>query len=82
MLRARLGPRFPRAKHGLTTFGHFTQTEDLFVTRPQSLRPDLIDAALTSARGVGTPLWLYEAEPIRQRSGNCQDSIASASPKS
>ena len=35
--------------------------------RYQSLQPDLIDAALTSARGVGTPLWLYEAEPIRQR---------------
>lgn len=31
------------------------------------MRPDLIEAALTSVRGVGTPLWLYEAEPIRQR---------------
>lgn len=37
------------------------------MTRPQSLRPELIDAALTSARALGTPLWLYEAEPIRQR---------------
>jgi len=37
------------------------------VTRPSSLRPDLIDAALRSARSIGTPLWLYEAEPIRQR---------------
>jgi diaminopimelate decarboxylase len=37
------------------------------VTRPQSLRQDLIDAALISARSVGTPLWLYEAETIRQR---------------
>ncbi|WP_246132757.1 diaminopimelate decarboxylase [Devosia ginsengisoli] len=37
------------------------------MTRPQSLRPDLIQAALKSAQGVGTPLWLYEAEPIRQR---------------
>ncbi|GLQ08996.1 diaminopimelate decarboxylase [Devosia yakushimensis] len=37
------------------------------MTRPQSLRPELIDAALTSARSLGTPLWLYEAEPIRQR---------------
>lgn len=37
------------------------------MTRPPSLRPDLIDAALTSAAKLGTPLWLYEAEPIRQR---------------
>jgi diaminopimelate decarboxylase len=37
------------------------------VTRPQSLQQDLIDAALTSARSVGTALWLYEAEAIRQR---------------
>lgn len=37
------------------------------MTRPDSLRPDLISAALTSARRVGTPLWLYEAEPIRDR---------------
>ena len=37
------------------------------MTRPQSLQQDLIDAALTSARSVGTPLWLYEAEAIRQR---------------
>jgi diaminopimelate decarboxylase len=39
----------------------------LFVTRQQFLRPDLIDAALRSARGVGTPLWLYEAESVRER---------------
>lgn len=37
------------------------------MTRPVSLQPDLIDAALSSARKLGTPLWLYEAEPIRQR---------------
>lgn len=37
------------------------------MTRPDLLRPDLISAALTSARRVGTPLWLYEAEPIRDR---------------
>ena len=35
--------------------------------RPQSLPQPLIDAALTAARGVGTPLWLYDAEAIRQR---------------
>ena len=67
MLRARLGPPFSSSQAWPNHFRPFTQTEDLFVTRPQSLRPDLIDAALTSARGVGTPLWLYEAEPIRQR---------------
>jgi diaminopimelate decarboxylase len=61
--QARFRSSQARPKH----FRPFTQTEDLFVTRPQSLRPDLIDAALTSVRGVGTPLWLYEAEPIRQR---------------
>jgi diaminopimelate decarboxylase len=37
------------------------------MTRPVSLRPDLIEAALTSARKLGTPLWLYEAESIRER---------------
>lgn len=37
------------------------------MTRPDSLRPDLIGAALKSARAVGTPLWLYEAQSIRQR---------------
>lgn len=35
--------------------------------REHALRPDLIDAAITAAQGVGTPLWLYEADPIRQR---------------
>ncbi|KKB12647.1 diaminopimelate decarboxylase [Devosia geojensis] len=33
------------------------------------MRPDLIAAALSAARSVGTPFWLYEAEPIRQRVG-------------
>lgn len=37
------------------------------MTRPQSLQQDLIDAALTSARRLGTPLWLYDAESIRRR---------------
>jgi diaminopimelate decarboxylase len=37
------------------------------VTRPEILRPDLVAAALRTARSVGTPLWLYEADPIRQR---------------
>jgi len=37
------------------------------VTRPNSLPQHLIDAALTSAQSAGTPLWLYEAEAIRQR---------------
>ena len=37
------------------------------MTRPQSLQQELINAALTSARSVGTPLWLYAAEAIRQR---------------
>jgi diaminopimelate decarboxylase len=37
------------------------------VTRPSSLRPQSIAAALQSATAVGTPLWLYEAEPIRER---------------
>jgi diaminopimelate decarboxylase len=37
------------------------------VTRPQSLRQELIDAALASVRGMGTPLWLYDAELIRRR---------------
>ncbi|MBB3590843.1 diaminopimelate decarboxylase [Rhizobium sp. BK529] len=35
--------------------------------RPEFLRSELIDAALTSVRAVGTPLWLYEAESIRER---------------
>ncbi len=39
------------------------------MTRPSSLRPDLIDAALASVRKLGTPLWLYEANLIRERAG-------------
>src|SRR5689334_15539100 len=35
--------------------------------RPDSLKPALIDAVQKSARHVGTPFWLYEAEPMRQR---------------
>jgi len=31
------------------------------------LPPDFIQAAIQSAQQVGTPVWLYEAEPIRQR---------------
>src|SRR4029450_3821134 len=67
MLRARLGPPFSSSQAWPNHFRPFTQMEDLFVTRPQSLRPDLIDAALTSARGGGTPPCLPDAEPIRQR---------------
>lgn len=37
------------------------------MTRPHALQPDLIEAALQSVGDVGTPLWLYEAEPIRRR---------------
>jgi len=37
------------------------------VTRPDTLPPDFIQAAIQSAQQVGTPVWLYEAEPIRQR---------------
>ena len=37
------------------------------MTRPQHLPQGLIDAALASARQVGTPVWLYEADSIRQR---------------
>lgn len=37
------------------------------MTRSQLLRQEIIDAALASARSLGTPLWLYEAESIRQR---------------
>ncbi len=37
------------------------------VSRPDSLGPVLIDAVQRSARGVGTPFWLYEAEPVRER---------------
>jgi diaminopimelate decarboxylase len=61
------GGGFLRVRHGLNAFGHLPGRKTLYVTRPQALRPDLIDAALRSVRNVGTPLWLYEAEPIRQR---------------
>lgn len=37
------------------------------MTRPDTLPPDFIQAAIQSAQQVGTPVWLYEAEPIRQR---------------
>ena len=37
------------------------------MTRPDTLPPQLIEAAIRSAEEVGTPVWLYEAEPIRQR---------------
>lgn len=37
------------------------------MTRPHTLRPELIHAALHAAQVVGTPLWLYDAQSIRQR---------------
>ncbi|WP_172125566.1 MULTISPECIES: diaminopimelate decarboxylase [unclassified Devosia] len=37
------------------------------MTRPDTLPPQLIAAAIRSAEEVGTPVWLYEAEMIRQR---------------
>jgi diaminopimelate decarboxylase len=37
------------------------------MTRPDSLGPTLIGAVQKSVQNVGTPFWLYEAEPIRQR---------------
>lgn len=37
------------------------------MTRPEILQPNLIQAAIQAAADVGTPVWLYEAEPIRQR---------------
>jgi diaminopimelate decarboxylase len=37
------------------------------VSRADSLGPTLIDAVQRSARSVGTPFWLYEAEPMRER---------------
>ncbi|MEO7035645.1 MAG: diaminopimelate decarboxylase [Polyangiaceae bacterium] len=37
------------------------------MSRPDSLGPTLIEALLRSARNVGTPFWLYEAEPMRER---------------
>ena len=41
--------------------------ESYRVTRPDTLRPPLIEAVCKSARSVGTPFWLYETEPMRQR---------------
>lgn len=37
------------------------------MTRPDSLTSTLIEAVHKSARSVGTPFWLYEAEPMRER---------------
>ncbi|GHA21367.1 diaminopimelate decarboxylase [Devosia pacifica] len=37
------------------------------MTRPTILQPETIEAALTAVSRVGTPLWLYDAEAIRQR---------------
>lgn len=37
------------------------------MTRPDTLQPQLVDAAMRAVAEVGTPVWLYEAEPIRQR---------------
>jgi len=37
------------------------------VTRPDELPPELLAAVIEAAPRVGTPFWLYEAEPIRQR---------------
>lgn len=37
------------------------------MTRPDILPPHLVQAAIDAARQVGTPVWLYEAGPIRQR---------------
>jgi len=37
------------------------------VIRPDQLPPDIIAAAIASATEVGTPVWLYQAEPIRVR---------------
>lgn len=37
------------------------------MTRPDNLQPNLIQAAIDAAEQVGTPVWLYAAEPIRQR---------------
>ena len=41
--------------------------ESYRVTRPDTLRPPLTEAVCKSARNVGTPFWLYETEPMRQR---------------
>lgn len=37
------------------------------MTRPDILQSNLIQAAIKAAEDAGTPVWLYEAEPIRQR---------------
>jgi diaminopimelate decarboxylase len=37
------------------------------MSRPDTLEPVLTDAVQRSARSVGTPFWLYEAQPIRER---------------
>lgn len=37
------------------------------MTRPDQLQPHLTQAAIEAAAQAGTPVWLYEAEPIRQR---------------
>lgn len=37
------------------------------MTRPEVLAPTSIDAIQRSARAVGTPLWLYDAEAMRAR---------------
>ena len=37
------------------------------MTRPDELPPELLAAVIEAAPRVGTPFWLYEAEPIRRR---------------
>lgn len=37
------------------------------MTRPDILQSNLIQAAIKAAEDAGTPVWLYEAEPIRRR---------------
>ena len=37
------------------------------MTRPDVVQPSLIKAAIEAADTVGTPVWLYDAEAIRQR---------------
>lgn len=37
------------------------------MSRPDKLGPNLVDAVQRAARSVGTPFWLYEAEPMRER---------------
>jgi diaminopimelate decarboxylase len=41
--------------------------ESYRVTRTDTMRAPLIEAVCKSARSVGTPFWLYETEPMRQR---------------